>query len=193
MIIAVIYATFAVAKRKPEEKNQACTGFESLTSAIPVQRSTDYANKPTGSRSLNSFVINPWTDDDEVGPTMLGVNVGSCCVRLGNGMQMDDCWDLQCIVGRIWPRRLSRPFVIRVRSPSCWRSCANGPLYTSVITEQKKCWELSAQSLTGFKLCATTPNNTQQHATECADGRNMWHPAMLGVVGQQSRVRLQEA
>ena len=29
--------------------------------------------------------------------------------------------------------------------------------YPSVITEQKKCWELLAQSLTGFKLCATTP------------------------------------
>ena len=36
-IIAVIYATFAAAKRKPE-KNQACTGFEPLTSAIPVLR-----------------------------------------------------------------------------------------------------------------------------------------------------------
>ena len=38
-IIAVIYATFAVAKRKPEKKNQAYTGFEPLTSQIPVQRS----------------------------------------------------------------------------------------------------------------------------------------------------------
>ena len=34
-IIAVIDATFAVAKRKPE-KIQACTGFEPLTSAIPT-------------------------------------------------------------------------------------------------------------------------------------------------------------
>ena len=40
MIIAVIYATFAVAKRKPE-KIQACTGFEPLNSAIEVQRSTN--------------------------------------------------------------------------------------------------------------------------------------------------------
>ena len=36
-IIAVIDATFAVVKRKPEEI-QACTGFEPLTSVIPVQR-----------------------------------------------------------------------------------------------------------------------------------------------------------
>ena len=34
-IIAVIDATFAVVKRKPE-KIQACTGFEPLTSAIPT-------------------------------------------------------------------------------------------------------------------------------------------------------------
>ena len=33
------------------------------------------------------------------------------------------------------------------------------------------CW---LESLTGFKLCATTPNmnNTEQHATACANGRN---------------------
>ena len=35
-----------------------------------------------------------------------------------------------------------------------------------------------AKSLTGFKLCATTSNNTQQHATGCANGRNMKHPTI---------------
>ena len=39
-IIPVIDATFAAAKRRPD-KIQACTGFEPLTSAIPVQRSTN--------------------------------------------------------------------------------------------------------------------------------------------------------
>ena len=34
-------ATFAVVKRKPE-KIQACTGFEPLTSLIPVQCSANY-------------------------------------------------------------------------------------------------------------------------------------------------------
>ena len=36
-----MYATFAVAKRKPEKKkkNPAYTGFEPLTSEIPEQRS----------------------------------------------------------------------------------------------------------------------------------------------------------
>ena len=29
-----------------------------------------------------------------------------------------------------------------------------------------------AKSLTGFKVCATTPNNPQQHTTGCANLRN---------------------
>ena len=44
-IIAVVDATSAVAKRKPEKKVQAFTGFEPLTFAIPVQRSTIWAYK----------------------------------------------------------------------------------------------------------------------------------------------------
>ena len=48
------------------KKIQACTGFEPLTSVILVQRSTNYVNKPTGSRSLNWFVVNLWKDDDEI-------------------------------------------------------------------------------------------------------------------------------
>ena len=40
-IIAVMYATFVVAKRKPKKKNLVSTEFEPLTIAIPVQRSTN--------------------------------------------------------------------------------------------------------------------------------------------------------
>ena len=53
MIIAVIYATFADAKRKPQ-KLQACTGFEPLTSEIPVESST---NKLTSDTSLHIFPL----------------------------------------------------------------------------------------------------------------------------------------
>ena len=35
------------------KKIQARTGFEPMTSAIPVQHSTNWANKPTGSWSMN--------------------------------------------------------------------------------------------------------------------------------------------
>ena len=54
VILAVICTTQAVVKIRPE-KIQACTGFEPMTSAIPVQRSTNWANKPTGSWSWSWF------------------------------------------------------------------------------------------------------------------------------------------
>ena len=50
---------FAVAKRKPE-KIPACTGFKPLTSAILVQHSINWANKPTGSRLQMSRVQIPY-------------------------------------------------------------------------------------------------------------------------------------
>ena len=61
--------------------------------------------------------------------------------------------------------------------------------YASAITEQKKCWELLAEKFDRFQ----TLRNIQQYATGCANGRNMKHPTMLGVVGQQCCVRLQVA
>ena len=36
-------------ENKAWKKIQACMGFEPMTSAIPVQCSTNWANKPTGS------------------------------------------------------------------------------------------------------------------------------------------------
>ena len=42
--------------------------------------------------------------------------------------------------------------------------------YASAITEQKKCWELLAEKFDRFQ---TLRNNIQQHATGCANGRNM--------------------
>ena len=60
----ILYATFAVAKRKPE-KNSGLYGIRTLNlcqlplryrcSALPILK----ANKPNGSSSLNWFVINP--------------------------------------------------------------------------------------------------------------------------------------
>ena len=40
-------------------EKKACTGFEPMTSAIPVQCSINWANKPSGSWSLCWFQINP--------------------------------------------------------------------------------------------------------------------------------------
>ena len=56
--------------------------------------------------------------------------------------------------------------------------------YASAITEQNKCWQLLGEKFDQFQtLC----NNSQQHPTtcnRCANGRNMSHSTMLGVVGQ---------
>ena len=58
----------------------------------------------------------------------------------------------------------------------CWKSCANGSNIVALRfgdhgTKRNvgSCW---LKNLTGFKLCATTRHNIQQHATGCANGRN---------------------
>ena len=71
------------------------------------------------------------------------------------------------------------------RTQRCWPATPN-------IVGQQCCARLHvAKSLTGFKLCATALNNTRQQATGCANGRNLYYPTILGVVGQQYYVRLQ--
>ena len=59
---------------------------------------------------------------------------------------------------------------------TCNRMCTRTQHVTSnnLGSCQQCCVRLNgAKSLTGFKLCATTRNNIQQHATGCANGRNM--------------------
>ena len=52
-------------RKESLKKIQVFSGFEPLTSAIPMQRSYQLRQQPTGGRSLNWFVINQWNDDDE--------------------------------------------------------------------------------------------------------------------------------
>ena len=83
------------------------------------------------------------------------------------------CCDLQCIVGRIQPMSLCKPCVMSVGPNNVGRAVQTDPTllrYASAITEQKKCWELLAEKFDWFQ---TLRNNTQQHATGCANGRNM--------------------
>ena len=94
-----------------------------------------------------------------------------CANRCNNSQQ---CWDLQCIVGRIQPISLCKLCVMSVRGPNnAGRAVQTDPTllrYASAIKEQKKCWELLAEKFDRFQtLC----NNSQQHATGCAIGRNM--------------------
>ena len=47
-------------------------------------------------------------------------------------------------------------------------------MQTETTTNVGSCVRLhEAKSLTAFKVCATIPNNTQQHAIGCATGRNI--------------------
>ena len=77
-------------------------------------------------------------------------------------------WDLQCIVGRIQPKKTLETMCIALAWPQqCWTSCANGSSIVALRfgdhgTKEMlgmSCW---FESLTSFKLCKTTPNNMQQ-------------------------------
>ena len=63
--------------------------------------------------------------------------------------------------------------------------------YASVITEQKRCFELFSEKFDQFQ---TSRNNSQQHSTGCANGRDLFHPTMLRPFAQgfmiRSKIRL---
>ena len=88
------------------------------------------------------------------------------CANGSNNSQQ--CWDLQCIVGRIQPISLCKPCVMRVRGlNNVGRAVRTDPTllrYASAIMEQKKCWELLAEKFDRFFFLR---NNTQQHPTTC--------------------------
>ena len=116
-----------------------------------------------------------------------------CANGCNNSQQ---CWDLQCIVGRIQPTSLCKPCVMSVRGPNnVGRAVQTDPTllrYASAITEQKKCWELLAEKFDRFQ---TLRNNTQQHPITCnrVCKRTQHVTCKLGVVGQQCYVRLHGA
>ena len=90
-----------------------------------------------------------------------------CANRRNNSQR---CWDLQCIVGRIQPISLCKQCLMSMRGPNnVGRAVKMDPTllhYASAITQQKKCWELLAEKFDWFQILR---NNTQQHATGCAN------------------------
>ena len=88
-----------------------------------------------------------------------------CANGCNNSQQ---CWDLQCIVGRIQPISLCNPCVMSMRDPNnvggAVQTDSTLLRYSSAITEQKKCWELLAEK---FDRLRTWRNNSQQHPTTC--------------------------
>ena len=108
------------------------------------------------------------TTPNIVATTMFGV-VAPCWQWCANGCNnSQQCWDPQCIVGRIQPISLCKPCVMSTRGPNnVGRAVQTDPTllrYASAITEQKKCWELLAEKFDWFQ---TLRNNTQQHPTTC--------------------------
>ena len=115
-------------------------------------------------------------------PTMLGQQCWElsrwCWQWCANGCNnSQQCWDLQCIRGRMQPISLWKPSVMRVRCPNnVGRAVQTDPTllrYASVIAKQKKCLESLAQSLTTHQF-KTLRNNYQPHATECANKQQCW-------------------
>ena len=61
-MLAAKNTTELVVENRTWKKNQARTGFEPTTSAIPVQRSTNWANKPIESWLMCWIQINRPSD-----------------------------------------------------------------------------------------------------------------------------------
>ena len=119
-------------------------------------------------------------------------NVWNCCVRVGSGMQECNEFDnSQHNIGtgsasreRYNPQYFIKFYHLlgprrpmcnaRAWSQNCQKRCANGcnivALRFGRSRNKRNVGSFLLKSLTSFKLCAATPNNTQQHATVCANG-----------------------
>ena len=127
-----------------------------MLAATKVKLCGSEKNKWTGTHAYNISSI-----------SLLANRRRACSQWCANGCNnSQQCWDLQCIVGRIQPISLCKPCVMSVRGPNnVGRAVQTDPTllrYASTITEQKKCWESLAEK---FDRLQTLRNNTQQHPT----------------------------
>ena len=107
-------------------------------------------------------------------PTMLGV-VAFVLVVVGKRMQqLPTMLEPDCIMERIQPIRLCKPCVMHVHGPNnVGRAVETDPTLLLMLWQSQNKTNVGScrlKRLTGFKLCVTTPNNMQQHATGCANG-----------------------
>ena len=105
---------------------------------------------------------------------LLGIKQAHAEFVCSNGCNnSQQCWDLQCTVGRKKPIRLCKPRVMCVRGPNnIGRAVQKHTLlrYVSVITEKQKSWKVWPVS-----------NFAQQLPTGCANRRNIQHPTSNNV------------
>ena len=112
-----------------------------------------------------------------------------CAYRCNNSKQ---CYDLQCIVGRVWPITLETMCNASVWLQQCWKSCANGSKIVALRFDDHETKEMLRD--VGSKVWPVSNfAHAQPHATRCTNGCNMYHLTMLGVVGQGSCVLLHRA
>ena len=124
-------------------------------------------------------------------PTLLGQQcwelLRPCWQWCANGCNnSQQCWNLQCIVGRMQPMRPCKLHLIRVRGlKNVGKAVQTDPTmlrYASAITNFK-------ESLTGFKLCANTPvpktrvRNNMQQGVQMDVTCNIHWPTMLRQFG----------
>ena len=89
-------------------------------------------------------------------PTLLRACWQWCANGCNNSQQ---CWDLQCIVGRIQPISLCKPCVMSVRGPKLCATTRNNMqqgVQTDATCNIQQCWELLANDVasvcTGLKI-----------------------------------------
>ena len=118
--------------------------------------------------------------------------VGSCCVRVGSGVQTDATTPnivapamlvvVACVLAVVCKRMQQLPTSLGPavhrgkntthKSTTLEELCKRIQHCCATLRRSRNkrnvgsCW---LKSLTGFKLCATTCNNIQQHATGCAN------------------------
>ena len=109
------------------------------------------------------------TTPNIVGATMLGVVACLLAVVCKRMQQLPTSWAPAAHHGKNTTHNsLCNPYIMSLRGPNnVRRAVQTDPTllrYASVITEQKKHWELLAEKFDQFQ---TLHNNTQQHPTTC--------------------------
>ena len=140
-----------------------------------------------------SYVQMDTTTINIVGPTLLYPHWWWCAKGCNNSQQ---CWDLQCTMGRVQLLRLWRPWLCNACAwpQQSWESCTNRSSIVALHFRDHRTKMLGVsllKSLTNFELCATTPNKMQQGVQ--MDATCNIQCSMLGVVGQQCCVCLYRA
>ena len=111
-----------------------------------------------------------------------------CANRCNNSKQ---CWNLHRGKGTAH-KTLETMCNASAWLPQCWKSCANGSKIVALRFGDYETKEMLG--VVGSKVRPVSNfGQTQQHATRCTNGRNMYHLTMLGVGGQESCVLLHGA